>query len=65
MIRIQWKLQLDLIELQAIRLQQIFTHAMTAELLFHVQNWVMIILLESMWDQNKVSIVFEQRWKKL
>ena len=46
-IEIPWKLCLAVIPLPAIRSQQIFAHAMTAQLSCHVQNFVVITALES------------------
>ena len=62
-IQIRWKLRLDVIPLQAIRSQQIFTHATTAQLSYHVQNFIAIKVLESRWGWNEISIEFELRWK--
>ena len=58
-IQIRWKLCLAVISLLAIRSQQLFAHATTAELSCHVQNYVAIIVLESRWEWNEVSIEFE------
>ena len=46
-IQIRWKLRLAVIPLLAIRSQQIFAHATTAQLSCHVQNFVAITVLES------------------
>ena len=46
-IQIRWKLRLLIIPLLAIRSQQIFAHATTAQLSCHAQNFVAITLLES------------------
>ena len=62
-IQIRWKLRLALIPLLAIRSQQIFAHATTAQLSCHVQNFVAITVLESRWERNVISIEFELRWK--
>ena len=62
-IQIRWKLHLAVIPLLAIRLQQIFAHATTAQLSCHVQNFVAITVLESRWEWNDISIKFELRWK--
>ena len=62
-IQILWKLRLAATPLLAIRSQQIFAHATTAQLSCHVQNIVAIIVLESGWEWNKISIEFELRWK--
>ena len=62
-IQIRWKLRLAVIPLMAIRSQQIFAHATTAQLSCHVQNFVAITVLESRWEWNEISIEFELRWK--
>ena len=62
-IHIQWKLHLAIIPLLAIRSQQIFVHVTTAQLSCHVQNFVAIIVFESRWEWNEISIEFELRWK--
>ena len=62
-IQIRWKLRLAVIPLLAIRSQQIFTHATTAQLSCHVQNFEAITVLESRWGWNEISIEFELRWK--
>ena len=62
-IQIRWKFRLAVIPLLAIRLQQIFAHATTAQLSGHVQNFVAITVLESRWKWNEISIKFESRWK--
>ena len=41
-----------------------FAHATTAQLSCHVQNLVAIIVSESKWEQNEISIEFDLRWKK-
>ena len=41
-----------------IGLLHIFAHATTAVLLWHVQNFVVIILLEFEWEQNEISVEF-------
>ena len=46
-IQIRWKLRLAVIPLLAIRSQQIFAHATTAQLPCHVQNLVAITAIES------------------
>ena len=43
----------------AVRSQQIFAHATTAQLSCHVQNFVAITVLESSWEWNVISIKFE------
>ena len=63
-IQIRWKLRLAVIPLLAIRSRQTFAHATTAQLSCHVQNFVAITVLESMWEWNTISIEFELRWKK-
>ena len=62
-IYIRWKIRLAAIPLLAIRSQQIFAHATTAQLSCHVQNFVAITVLESRWEWNEISIEFELRWK--
>ena len=54
-IQIRWKLRLAITPLLAIRSQQIFAHAMTAQLSCHVQNFVEITVLESRWEWNEIS----------
>ena len=63
-IQIRWKLGLAIIPLLAIRSQQMFAHATTAQLSCHVQNLVAITVLESSWEWNEISIEFELQWKK-
>ena len=46
-IQIRWKFRLVVIQLLAIRSQQVFAHATTAQLSWHVQKFVTITLLES------------------
>ena len=62
-IQIRWKLRLAVILLLAIRSQQIFAHATTAQLSCHVQNFVAITVLESRGEWNEISIEYELRWK--
>ena len=57
-IQIRWKLRLAITPLLAIRSQQIFAHATTTQLACHVQNFVMITILESRWEWNEISIKF-------
>ena len=64
-IQIRWKLRLAITPLLAIKSQQIFAHATTAQLPCHVQNFVVITVLELRWEWNEISIEFELRWKKL
>ena len=47
----------------AIRSQQIFAHATTAKLSWHVQNLVAITVLASRWELNSIYIKLELRWK--
>ena len=49
-IQIRWKLRLAVIPLLAIRSRQIFAHATTAQLSWHVQTFVAITVLESRWE---------------
>ena len=44
----------------AVRLQEIFAHAMAPQLSF-----VAFFALESRWKQNEIFIKFEFRWKSL
>ena len=46
-----------------IRSQQIFAHVTTAQLSWHVQNFVAITVLASRWEWNEISIEFELWWK--
>ena len=62
-IQIRWKLCLAVIPFVAIRSQQIFAHATTAQLSCHVQNFAAITVLESRWERIEISIEFELRWK--
>ena len=62
-IQIRWKLRLAITPLLAIRSQQISAHAMTAQVSCHVQNFVVITVLEWRWEWNEISIKFELRWK--
>ena len=62
-IQIRWKLRLAVIPLLAIRSQQIFAHATTAQLSCHVHNFVAITVSESRWLWNEISNEFELRWK--
>ena len=55
-IQIRWKLRLAITPLLAIRSQQIFAHATTAQLSCHVQNFVAITILESRWEWNEIFI---------
>ena len=58
-IQIRWKLCLAVIPLLAIRSQQFFAHATTAQLSCHVQNFVAITLLDWKWEWNKISLKFD------
>ena len=49
-IQIRWKLRLAITPLLAIKSQQIFAHATTAQLSCHVQKFVAITVLQSMWE---------------
>ena len=40
---------------------QISAHATTAKMSCHVQHFVALIVLESSWEQNAISIEFELR----
>ena len=63
-IQIRWKLRLSITPLLAIRSQQIFARATTAQLSCHVQNFVELIVLELRWGWNEIFIEFQLRWKK-
>ena len=67
-IQIRWKLRLSIIPLLAIRSQQIFAHATTAQLSCHCAvvpftKFCSNHLLESRWEWNVISVEFELRWK--
>ena len=62
-IQIRWKLRLSITPLLAIRSQQIFAHATTAQLSCHVNNFVAITVLESRWEWNEIFIELELRRK--
>ena len=55
-IQIPWKLRLAIIPLLAVRSQQIFARATTAQLSCHAQNFVAITVLELRWKWNEISI---------
>ena len=55
-----WKFRHGVIPLPAIRSQQIFAHATTAQLACHVQNFVAITVLQCRWEW---IIEFDLRWK--
>ena len=61
-VRVRWKLRLAVIPLLAIRSQQVFAHATTAQLSCHVRNFVAITVFEPRWERSEVSIEFELRW---
>ena len=61
-IQIRLKLRLAITPLLAIRSQQSFAHATTAQLSCHVQNFVALTVLESRWGWNEFFIEFELRW---
>ena len=52
-IQIWWKFRLAITPLLAIRSQQIFAHATTAQLSCRVQNFVAITVLESRWEVKR------------
>ena len=52
-IQIRWKLRLAVIPLLALRSLNIFTHATAAQLSCHVQNFVVITMLESRESETK------------
>ena len=60
-IQIRWKLCPAVILLLAIRSQQNFAHATTAQLSCHVQKFVAITTLRLRWEWNTISIEFELR----
>ena len=62
-IQIQQKFHLAVIQLPMIILQQNFAHATTAQLSYHVQNFVAITSLLLGCEENEISIDFEFRWK--
>ena len=56
---IRWTLNLAVIQMLIIRSQQISVLATTAKLSCYVQNFVVITLLKSRWQDNKIGITFE------
>ena len=62
-VQIRWEVRLIVVPLLAIRSQQIFAHATTAQLSCHVQNFVAIKVIVSGWEWNVISTEFELRWK--
>ena len=58
-IQMRWKSRLVVIPLLAIRSQQIFAHATTAQLSCHLQNFVAITVLKLRWEWNEISIEFD------
>ena len=54
-IQIRWKLYFALIPLLAIKSQQDFAHATTAQLSWNVQNFVAYTASEFRWEWNKIS----------
>ena len=58
-IQISWKFVCTVIQLLVRISLQIFAHDTTAQLSCHVQNFVVIILLEFGWEQNEISREFE------
>ena len=61
-IQIRWQCRFAIIQLLAIRSQQLFAHATPAQLSCHAQNFVAITLSKSWWEWNEISIEFEFRW---
>ena len=59
-IQTRWKLRLAVILLLAIRSQQIFAHATTAQLSCHVKKFVAITVLASRWEWNEIWIAMEK-----
>ena len=62
--QIRWKLRSGVILLPAIRPQQTFAHATTAQLSWLLKNYVAITVSESRWEWNKNSFEFELQRKK-
>ena len=58
-IQIRWKLRLAVIPLLAIKSQQIFAHATSAQLSWHTQKFVAITVSESRWEWHEISIESE------
>ena len=48
----------------AIGSQQTFVRATTVQLLCREQNYKVITMLQSTWEQNEIFIKFELRWEK-
>ena len=63
LIHIQWNNHIGVIILLAVRSLQIFAHARTALLLWHVQSFAVIYSLEFRWEQNEISMDFELWWE--
>ena len=61
--KILWLIDFDVNAFLTIRSLQISAHATTAMLLWHVQNFVVINLLDFEWEQNEMSITFWIRLK--
>ena len=63
LIQIQWTMHFDITQFLGIWSQQNFTQATTAQLLWHVQNFVVITQLDTEWEQNKCFVEFDFQWK--
>ena len=61
-IQSQWNIHFSVTPFMDIRLLQIFAHAMTAQLSWHMQNFVAIISSEFRWEPNEITIVLW--WQK-
>ena len=57
-VQIRWEIRLAVSQLLAIGLLQ-NVHVVTAQLLCHVQNLVVITVFESVWNLNDISNEFE------
>ena len=61
-IQIWWKIRIVVNWLLAIRLLQNSAHATTAQLLWHVQNFVATTFSEFGWEPQEISIKFGLLW---
>ena len=62
-IQIWWKIGFSITPLWSTISLQNFAHTMTAQLSCHVQNFIVITLLQFEWEQNEISMEFESWWK--
>ena len=62
-IQIRWKIVFNVTPLQDIILLKDVAHNMTAQLLYHVLNFIAITSWQLRWEHNETSIEFELRWK--